>query len=208
MSKLENREKKRRALLAGFNNMPQLLAEARRAVDDVTKTVRKRGGGKAAAAAPEAQPGAGAGSQRQKKAVPRGKSPKERGRQKRPSRPPAAKPPPPVPTAAPDMGISGSPQPGWVYCGITVKHAIPGRIRLRLPQMLHNEALAEKLPPLVAAVPGIAAVEASIATGSLLITFSPRELAMVKNRSRLAEVMRRVSPGLETDNLLKRMLGG
>ena len=74
--------------------------------------------------------------------------------------------------------------------------------------MLHNEALAEKLAPLLAAVPGIAAVEASIATGSLLITFSPGDLATVQTRNHLAGVMHRFFPGLDTESLIKRMLGG
>lgn len=206
MSQLENKEKKRRALLEGFNKVPKLLEEARRAVDDVTQVVQNKGGGKETPAAPEGRKGGRTGPKRQK-AAPREKSAKARGRQKTPSRPPASKEQPAVPAAASASGISGSPQPGSAYSGVTVKHAIPGRIRLRLQQMLHNEALAEKLTSLLAAVPGIASVEASIATGSLLITFSPRDLATVKTRNNLAGVMHRVFPGLDTESLIKRMLG-
>ncbi len=206
MSQLDNKEKKRRALLEGFNNVPKLLEEARRAVDDVTQGVRSPGGGKKTPAAPEGWKGGGTGPKRQK-AAPRQKSAKARGRQKRPSRPPASQEPA-VPTAAAAPGISGGPPPGSAYSGVTVKHAIPGRIRLRLQPMLHNEALAEKLAPLLAAVPGIAAVEASIATGSLLITFSPGDLATAQTRNHLAGVMRRFFPGLDTESLIKRMLGG
>ena len=205
MGNLENKETKRRALLEGFNNVPKLLEEARRAVDEVTQAVQDKGGGEETPAVPEGQKGGGAGPKRQK-AAPREKSAKERGRQKTPSRPPASREQP-VPPAASALGISGSPQPGLAYFGITVKHAIPGRIRLRLRQMLHNEALAEKLTSLLAAVPGIASVEASIATGSLLITFSPRDLATVKSRNNLAGVMRRFFPRLDTECLIKRMLG-
>src|SRR5208337_5523531 len=135
-------------------------------------------------------------------------SAKERGRQKTPSRPPASREQPAVPPAASALDISGSPQPGLAYFGITVKHAIPGRIRLRLQQMLHNEALADKLTSLLAAVPGVASVEASIATGSLLITFSPRDLATVKTRNNLAGVMQPSFPGHDMECLIKRMLGG
>jgi len=207
MGNLENKEKKRRALLEGFNKVPKLLEEARRAVDDVTRAVQNKGGGEETPAAPEGQKGVGPGPKRQK-AASREKSAKERGRQKTPSRPPASREQPAVPTAASALGISRSPQPGLAYFGITVKHAIPGRIRLRLQQMLHNEALAEKLTSLLAAVPGIASVEASIATGSLLITFSPRDLATVKTRNRFAQVLHRVFPGFDTEDLIKRMLGG
>jgi hypothetical protein len=207
MSKPENKEKKRRALLESFNNVPKLLEEARRAVDDVTQVVRNKGGGEETPAASKGQKGGGARPKRQKTA-PREKSAKKRGPQKKPSRPPASKEQPVVPPAAAALGISGSPQPGSAYSGVTVKHAIPGRIRLRLHQMLHNEALAEKLTSLLAAVPGIASVEASIATGSLLITFSPRDLATLKTRNNLAGVMHRVFPGLDTESLIKRMLRG
>ena len=87
-----------------------------------------------------------------------------------------------------------------------MKHAIPGRIRLRLYQLLHNEALAAKLPALLAAVPGITSAEASINTGSLLITFSPGDLATVGSRKNLAGVMHQFFPGLDTESLIKRML--
>ncbi len=206
MSQLDNQKKKRRALLEGFNNVPKLLEEARRAVDDVTRVARNQGGGKKTPAAPEGRKGGGAGPKRPK-AAPREKSAKARGRRKAPARPPASQEPPAVPAAAAASVISGSPQPGSAYSGITVKHAIPGRIRLRLQPMLHNEALAEKLTSLLAAVPGIAAVEASIATGSLLITFSPGDLATVKTRNHLAGVMHRFFPRLDTECLIKRMLG-
>lgn len=205
MGNLENKEKKRRVLLAGFNKVPKLLEEARRAMDDVTRLVQNKGGGEETPPAPASQKGIGAGPKRLK-AAPREKSGKERSRQKTPSRPPASREQPAVPPAVAALDISGSPQPGLAYFGITVKHAIPGRIRLRLQQMLHNEALAEKLTFLLAAVPGIASVETSIATGSLLITFSPRDLATVKTRNDLAGVMHRVFPGLDTESLIKRML--
>ena len=207
MSKLEDQKKKRRTLSEGFNNVPKLLEEARRAVDDVTQASRKKGGGGKTAAAPKGRKGGGAGAQGPK-AAPRKKSAKERVRRKTPSHPPASKKPEAASSRASASAISGSPQPGPAYFGITVKHAIPGRTRLRLVDMLHDETLAAKLTSLLTAVPGILSVEASTATGSLLITFSPKDLATVKTRNHFAEVMHRVFPGFDTENLLKRMLGG
>jgi hypothetical protein len=95
---------------------------------------------------------------------------------------------------------------GLAYYGISVKHAIPGRIRLRLPGMLHNETLAQKLSALLATVPGITAAEASAATGSLLITFDSGKLAGAKSRQNLAGVMRQFFPRLDTESLVERML--
>ena len=87
-----------------------------------------------------------------------------------------------------------------------MKHAIPGRVRLRLGRMLHNEALADKLPHLLATVPGVTSAEASTATGSLLITFSSRELAAAQGRQNLAQVMHQFFPGLDTETLVQRLL--
>jgi hypothetical protein len=192
----------------GFNNVPHILEEARRAVDDVTQAAQNQGGGGETPAAPEGRTSGGAEPKRQK-AAPRKKAAKERGRQKTPSRPPAAKAQTvarPTPPAALDSAAEG--QLGLAHFGIKVKHAIPGRLRLRLYDMLHNEALAEKLPSLLVGVPGVASVEASTNTGSLLITFNPGELAAVKGRRALAGVLHQFFPGLNTENLIERMLGG
>ena len=91
--------------------------------------------------------------------------------------------------------------------GIRVKHAVPGRIRLRLYNLLHNETLAEKLPSALAAVPGITSVEASTSTGSLLISYNPGELAADQGRGNFAGVMQQLFPGLDPTNLLELMLG-
>ena len=155
MTDSERRGKKRPTLVEGFNNVPNILEEARRAVDDVTQGVQNQGGEGETPAALEGQKGGGAGPKRPK-AAPRKKSAKESGRQKKPSRPPASKEQPAVPPTPPAaLDICRRAQLGLAHFGITVKHAIPGRIRLRLYQMLHNEALAEKLPSLLAAVPGL-----------------------------------------------------
>ena len=206
MTDSERRGKRRPTLVEGFNNVPNILEEARRAVDDVTQVVQHQGGGGETPGAPEGQKGGGAGPKRQK-AAPRQKPAKESGRQKKPSRPPASKEQPAVSAAASAADLSARPQLGLDHFGITVKHAIPGRIRLRLYQMLHNEDLAEKLPALLAAVPGVTAVEASTNTGSLLITYNPGELGAVKGRRGLAGVMQQFFPGLDTESLIKRMLG-
>lgn len=179
MTDSHRRGKKRPTLVEGFNNVPHILEEARQAVDDVTQA-RKAGG-----AGPKPP-----------KAAPRKTSAAASGPPKKPSRPPAA------------VASAAAGQLSLIHCGIKVKHAIPGRIRLRLYKMLHNESLAAKLPPLLAAVPGVAAVEASANTGSLLITYNPGKLAAVKGRRDLTGVMHQFFPGLDTDSLIKLMLGG
>ncbi len=206
MTDSDKRGKRRPTLVEGSNNVPNILEKARRAVDDVTQGARNQGEGGKTPAAPEGRKSGGAGAKRPK-AAPRKQSAKAGGRPPKPSRPPASKEPPAVPAVAAASELAGEPQLGLADSGITVKHAIPGRIRLRLYQLLHNEALAAKLPALLAAVPGITSVEASINTGSLLITFSPGDLATV-GRNNLAGVMHQFFPGLDTESLIEQMLGG
>jgi hypothetical protein len=207
MTDSHRRGKKRPTLVEGFNNVPHILEEARQAVDDVTRA-RTPGGTKPAPAAPKARKAAGAGPKRPQ-ATPRKTSAPAGGPPKKPARPPAARPQPKAPVAKPAAaaGPAGG-QLSLAHCGIRVKHAIPGRIRLRLYKMLHNESLAAKLPPLLAAVPGVAAVEASANTGSLLITYNPGKLAAVQGRRDLTGVMHQFFPGLDTASLIKLMLGG
>ncbi len=196
------RGKRRPTVVEGFNNVPNILEEARRAVDDVTQGTEKHGGG----GAPEGRKGGEAEPQR-RKAAPRKKPATESGQKKKPSRPAAPKETPAVPPAALASDVSGSPQLGLADFGITVKHAIPGRIRLRFYTLLHDETLAEKLSSRLAAVPGISSVEASANTGSLLIAYEPGELAAVHGRKEFAGVMQQLFPGLDITNLLERMLG-
>lgn len=197
----ENKKKKRRTVLEGFNNVPKLLEEARQAVDEVSQGVQDKGG-----SGPATTRGRKPGPKRQI-AVPRKTSVGEGGRQKKPPRSRASRAKAAALAIPPAADTLGEPLLGLRYCGITVKHAIPGRIRLRLHKMLHNEALAEELPTLLSAVPGVAAVEASTATGSLLITFNPGDMAAIKARKKLDGVMHRFFPRLDTESLIRRMLG-
>lgn len=197
MNDSPKRRKGRPTLVEGLNNVPHLLEKARQAVDDVTQTAPQD--------SVEPRP---ARRERTKAASPK-KPAKETGGPKAPA-PPAAEPEEPPAAAPPALETVPETriEPRWDLgdYGISVKHAIPGRIRLRLGRMLHNEELAEKLPALLAAVPGVTSAEASTATGSLLITFNCRELAMHRSRQDLAAAMRRFFPGLDTEPLVKRML--
>ena len=79
MTDSDRRGKRRPTVVEGFNNVPNILEEARRAVDDVTQAVQNQGGGGETPAAPEGRKGGGAGPKR-RKAAPRKKSAKEGGR--------------------------------------------------------------------------------------------------------------------------------
>jgi hypothetical protein len=225
MTDLDSRRKKRQTPVEGFTNVPNILEEARRAVDDVTQTPWPRG---RKIAGPLASLGGKRGgtatTPKAPTAGPRRKSAKEGSRAKKlPPLPalrvpgsaaratapaaavaPVAPAPAPVPATPP---FAARPTRGLADCGIRVKHALPGRVRLRLRNLLHNETLAAKLPSQLTAVPGIASAEASSASGSLLIIFSPGELAAPHGRRELAGVMHRFFPGLDMEDLLQRLLG-
>lgn len=186
--------KSRQTLVEGVNNVPHLLEKARQAVDEVTQTAPGPPG-----EAKPVKPG-------KAKTAPPKKPVKGPARRKKTS-PPAAAPEKPATaaaTAAPESPIE--PLWGLADYGITVKHAIPGRIRLRLGRMLYNETMAAKLPALLATVPGVTAAEASTSTGSLLIIFDSGELARDKSRQDLAGVIHQFFPGLDTETLVNRML--
>lgn len=194
--------KKRPKLMESFNNVPNILEEARQAVDEVTQAApgRKRAAEPAKAGKPKTV------SPQKPTAAPPKTSVKVTVKAKRPASAAAPTKKLAVAAAPPPSDVLPEPLLGLAYYGISVKHAIPGRIRLRLYKMLHNDALAEKLPALLAAVPGVAAAEASTATGSLLITFNSRKLAGAKSRQDLAVVLHQFFPRLDTEALVERML--
>ena len=56
---------------------------------------------------------------------------------------------------------------------ITLVHALPGRVRLKLGEMKNNPALARDLKKHLSAKPGILRVEVNHTTGSVLLHFDP-----------------------------------
>jgi hypothetical protein len=201
MPKPDNQTKKRRTVLEGFNNVPKLLKEARQAVDKVNQGLAEQKAGE-----PRPAPRGRNTAPQRPKTAPR----KTSARETRPRPQPAPSPAAPAQAASPPTPPADAPGKallGLRECGIRVKHAIPGRIRLRLYKLLHNQALAAELPPLLAAVPGVTAVAASTATGSLLITFDPGVLAAARAHRDLSGVLHRYFPRLDTESLIRRMLG-
>jgi len=58
---------------------------------------------------------------------------------------------------------------------VTVIHAIPGRMRLRIPSLKGNEDLARPLRERLSSIPGVAYVEVNPVTGSVLVVHQGRE---------------------------------
>lgn len=52
-------------------------------------------------------------------------------------------------------------------------HHIPGRLRVRIPQVKRNEALAEAVQRRLAGLPGVTSTRANVVTGSVTVTYDP-----------------------------------
>ncbi len=157
-----DRKKKRPSPAAGFDTVPKILDEARRAVDEVTQAAGGRGDQTPTPPEALAEPGA---------QVP------DRSR---------------APLRTPD------------YYGIRIRHRLKGRIRLHIRRMKWNQGLAEKMQKGLAGVQGIAQVEASAATGSLLLVFDPQTLTAPGSRRDFKATLEGFFPGLDGDTLLRK----
>src|SRR5262249_11670540 len=67
------------------------------------------------------------------------------------------------------------PEIGGAAVSVTVIHAIPGRMRLRIPSLKGNEDLASLLRERLCSIPGVAHVAVNPVTGSVLVGQQGRE---------------------------------
>jgi hypothetical protein len=74
---------------------------------------------------------------------------------------------------------------------VELLHAIPGRIRLRVPEIKGNPARAREVEQQVGRLKVVRRIEVSPITGSVLVTYDPDDSAS------LAEVGRLFLPGLD-----------
>jgi len=72
---------------------------------------------------------------------------------------------------------------------IHLLHGLPGRIRVRVEALKHNEALGEDFMRQLSALHGIVAVETNSATGSLLINYDPEVVEVLAFSPRLADAL-------------------
>ena len=85
--------------------------------------------------------------------------------------------------------------------GITVVHAIPGRIRLKVASVRDNSTLASELRHRLAAIQGVKQVEANPQTGSVLILYDAVATASPEALRSLAEPLTQLFPGLDINDL-------
>jgi len=85
--------------------------------------------------------------------------------------------------------------------GITVAHALPGRVRLKIPEVKENPELARQAQEKLGRVPGIQRVEANPATGSLLILYDLAMMASVETLGPLGEIFAELFPEVALEEL-------
>jgi hypothetical protein len=78
--------------------------------------------------------------------------------------------------------------------GITVAHALPGRVRLKIPKVKDNQNLARQAQEKLGQVKGIQRVEANPATGSLLILYDSALIASMETLGPLGEIFGELFP--------------
>jgi hypothetical protein len=85
--------------------------------------------------------------------------------------------------------------------GITVAHALPGRVRLKIPRVKQNRELARQAQEKLIQVQGIERVEANPLTGSLLIIYNLAALATLEALGPLGEALTELFPEEEVVGL-------
>lgn len=73
-------------------------------------------------------------------------------------------------------GGTGSELPAVRVDTMQVVHAIPGRIRFRMQRIKGNDAMADEVARLIAAIDGVEQVEANIHTGSVLVQYDASKI--------------------------------
>lgn len=206
-----DRNKKRQTLMEGFNNVPKILEEARRAVDEVTQPatdqdvqatavpLQEETKAKPAPRKTKARTAKEKRSPRKQKPISDVPQGKKRG----------TKPEPKESLATPARSFPERPRTPLRtldYYGIRIRHHIYGRIRLHIQKMQYNQVLADRIKRSLSDIKGISDVEASAATGSLLVIFDPKELAVSQSRQNFSDIIEGFFPGLDTETLIRKFL--
>ena len=206
-----DRNKKRQSLMEGFNNVPKILEEARRMVDEVTQPTTGQEVQDPAAPGPEKPvtqpvPRKGKAQTVRQTQGPRKKKPVSEGQKGKKGAPKTERQKTAAGPAPPAAERSRAPLRTLAYYGIRIRHRLYGRIRLRIPKMRYNPGLAERIKRSLTDVGGIADVEASAATGSLLVIFDPQELAVPQSRQDFSARLEGFFPGLDAETLIRKFL--
>jgi heavy-metal-associated domain-containing protein len=83
-----------------------------------------------------------------------------------------------------------------------VVHAIPGRVRVKVPQLRANRALGRRVDDRLSVLPGVRRVDVNPVTGSLLVEYDPAVLDLAASLMALEELSPELSDlGLDGDGM-------
>ena len=85
--------------------------------------------------------------------------------------------------------------------GITVVHAIPGRIRLKVSQVRENPLVAHQIEQRLATIPGVQKVSVNPLTSSVLILYDTAVVTSPESFQTLAEPLSALLPGVAVKDL-------
>lgn len=77
---------------------------------------------------------------------------------------------------------------------VTVMHAHPGRVRLKLAQIKRDPGFAQEIKELLTPVPGIKRVETNSLTGSLLVLYDSTKISSPETLDALEPVAEALAP--------------
>jgi len=84
---------------------------------------------------------------------------------------------------------------------ITIAHAIPGRVRLKVARVRQDGAFAGKLRQRLASITGVQQVDVNARTGSVVILYDAALLGASASLRTLAESLTPIFPDLSTEDL-------
>ncbi len=218
MTNESGKKRRRKTPMEGFNNVPKMLAEARRLVDAATEADQSSGAAEPATA-PLPMSAASEPATGTPQVEPTG--PSQPPQKRRSPRSPRARPTPPQPQTAPygpaaeaSAAAPTPPKAGvpiqsrslgtW---GIEILHCVPGRTRLKIPMLKWNVTLTNDLMARLAMVPGILGVQASTVTGTAVFYYQPWELSQPASQQALQEAWQDLFPGVQPEKLTAALMG-
>jgi copper chaperone CopZ len=87
-------------------------------------------------------------------------------------------------------GTGRSKRPVLSFRGIIeTVHLLPGRVRYRIPLLLHNPEVQAEIESRIPSIEGITGVEASTVSGSVLVRFDPQRIDYAVILTALAKVL-------------------
>ncbi|MBO0348129.1 heavy metal translocating P-type ATPase [Phormidium pseudopriestleyi FRX01] len=81
--------------------------------------------------------------------------------------------------------------PTWVAC--TLIHAIPGRVRFRVPRLARDRPYADRLEQAIAGEPGVSQVRVNLTAASIAIYYQTQGVSDQRMRSQLVKVIQQTS---------------